>query len=121
LEALKKETELLRFNLQVVLEKARAQEAELKALKGQAKAVRDHLDLGVAVGDFDGDGRIDLVIANQAPTALQRVEAALKTFREAKDTAAKHRAAEALEQAVKKLREQPKQPAKPHAPTPPKQ
>src|SRR5262249_17785422 len=34
LEALRKENELLKLNLQVVLEKVRAQEAELRALRG---------------------------------------------------------------------------------------
>jgi RNA polymerase sigma factor (sigma-70 family) len=116
LEALRKENELLKLNLQVVLEKVRAQEAELKALKGQAKAVRDHLDLGVGVVDLDGDGKFALYVANEGPNPVQQVEAALKAFREAKDTEAKRRAAEALEQAVKKLREQPKQPAKPRDP-----
>jgi RNA polymerase sigma factor (sigma-70 family) len=116
LEALKKENELLKLNLQVVLEKVRAQEAELKALKGQAKAVRDHLDLGVTVLDVDSDGSIDLFVTNQAPNPLQQVEAALKAFREARDTATKRRAGEALEQAVKKLREQPKKPGRPGDP-----
>jgi hypothetical protein len=49
-----------------------------------------------------------------APNALQRVEAALKAFREAKDPDARRRAADSLEQAVKKLKEQPqKKPEKP--------
>jgi RNA polymerase sigma factor (sigma-70 family) len=38
LEALRKENELLRLNLQVVLEKVRAQEAELRALGARGKA-----------------------------------------------------------------------------------
>jgi RNA polymerase sigma factor (sigma-70 family) len=114
LEALRKENELLKLNLQVVLEKVRAQEAELKATRGQAKAVRDHLDLGVTVVDFDGDGEIDLFVTNQAPNPLQQVEAALKAFREAKDPEAKRHAAAALEAAAKKLKEPPqKKPEKP--------
>jgi seryl-tRNA(Sec) selenium transferase len=47
-------------------------------------------------------------------TPVQQVEAALKAFREAKDPEARRRAAEALEAAAKKLREQPqKKPEKP--------
>lgn len=40
LERLRHENELLKLNLEVVLEKVRAQEAELRALKGPAKAAR---------------------------------------------------------------------------------
>jgi RNA polymerase sigma factor (sigma-70 family) len=39
LEALRHENELLKLNLEVVLEKVRAQEAELRALRGNAKSV----------------------------------------------------------------------------------
>jgi hypothetical protein len=46
----------------------------------------------------------------------QQVEAALKAYREAPDAKARQRAADALEQAVKKLREQPKKPEKPSNP-----
>jgi hypothetical protein len=51
--------------------------------------------------------------APNVPDPAQQVEAALKAFREARDPEAKRRAADALEQAAKKLREQPRQPEQP--------
>ncbi len=41
LELLRKEVELLKLNLQVVLEKVKAQDAEIRALKGGKKAAKD--------------------------------------------------------------------------------
>jgi RNA polymerase sigma factor (sigma-70 family) len=45
LEALKKENELLKFNLQLVLEKARALEADVRVLKEQAKMKEAKLNI----------------------------------------------------------------------------
>jgi hypothetical protein len=113
LEALRRENDLLKLNLEVVLEKVRAQEAELRTLRGRleakaAKADRLHIE------DFDIDGKMDLLVVREATLEIQNVlsdpaqevEAALKAFREAKDKEAKKRAADALEKALKKLREQ---------------
>jgi hypothetical protein len=44
LEALRRKVELLQLNLDLVLEKVRAQEAELKTLRGQAAAARAAVD-----------------------------------------------------------------------------
>ncbi len=137
LEALRKENELLRLNLQVVLEKVKAQEAELCALKGrvgaaastekekrllaQLEAVREqeraatlraeraryaaavalaHAELAKAKGP------------NPVPAdPLKQAEAAVKALREARDPAAKRAAADALERAMKRLREQMAPPA----------
>jgi RNA polymerase sigma factor (sigma-70 family) len=125
LEALKKENELLKYNLQLVLEKARALEADVRALKEQAKAAtanskhffeRIHIN---TVGDpvnLRRGGPVDLEVAIDTSNSahqdpVQEAEAALKALREAKDPEARRRAADALEQAVKKLREQPKKPS----------
>jgi RNA polymerase sigma factor (sigma-70 family) len=111
LEALRKENELLKLNLQVVLENVRAQESELHTLRGQVKAAPT--DLGVGVADYNKDGSIDFYIqrsvtttAPQVPDPAQEAEAAIKALREAKDPQAKRHAAEALEKAVTKLKEQ---------------
>jgi hypothetical protein len=118
LEALRKENELLKFNLQVVLEKARAQEAELRALRGEAQAAKQRAVLEytrvlqVEVAPRQVTKYVTLTTERAKPDPAQQVEAALKAFREAKDPEAKRKAAEALERAVKKLREQPKKPSK---------
>ena len=127
LEALRKENELLKLNLQVVLEKVRAQEAELRSVKARAGALgkqsaaaaqaRYHQAVSAqyeALARYQSAFR--KVNKEESPDPTKLVEAALKAFREAKDPEAKRRAAEALEQAAKKLREQPKQPAKPRDP-----
>jgi hypothetical protein len=116
-EALRHEVELLKFNLEVVLEKCRAQEAELRALRGRVQAAAGAKGVGPEVAVFDAAGVQDVLVARDSgqlvvknvlvtPTAEQEVEAALKAFREAKDNEAKRRAAEKLEGALRKLRQQ---------------
>jgi RNA polymerase sigma factor (sigma-70 family) len=124
MEALRKENELLKLNLQVVLEKVRAQENELQGLRKDLAAssyLRPHE--GRVVLDLDNDSHPDLFVANsrlylsksdgtilditRADTAdpVKEAESALKALREAKDKNGKRRAADALEKATKKLRE----------------
>jgi hypothetical protein len=132
LEALRKENELLKYNLQLVLEKAHALEADVRALKGQAKAGKVYSDVDfyvvpqVPAGDVRNlltperiNFTVPLVIDSSSSLAIdpvQEVEAALQKLREAKGTEARRRAGEALEQAVKKLREKQKGPEKPGKP-----
>jgi RNA polymerase sigma factor (sigma-70 family) len=119
LEALKKENELLRYNLQLVLEQARALEADVRALKEQAKTAKANgglplnsaatytPDLANFIVTFDSYASVQQDPAQQA-------EAALKALREAKGPEAKRRAAATLEAAAKKLKEQPQnKPEKP--------
>jgi hypothetical protein len=130
LEALRKENELLKLNLQVVLEKVRAQEAEIRTLKGQAWATsarwrlerlrseRDLAPLTEARGTVARELLFRALLSQAVKKAkpadpLKEAEAALKALREARDDAAKRRAAEALEKAIKQLREQLKAPARP--------
>jgi RNA polymerase sigma factor (sigma-70 family) len=123
LEALRKENELLKLNLQVVLEKVRAQETELRAFKDKAEAGRKaavrlnvptDVNLSVPITQFELAAEIVNTYEEAKlgrPDAVQQAEAALKALREARDPAARRRAAEALEQAAKKLRGQPAKPA----------
>jgi RNA polymerase sigma factor (sigma-70 family) len=107
LEALRRENELLKLNLEVVLEKVRAQEAELRTLRGQVKTPASRH--GVAFVDLDTDGVIDLFVVNETRRdPLQEAEAALKALREARDSEAQRKATDALEKALQKLREQQK-------------
>jgi RNA polymerase sigma factor (sigma-70 family) len=119
LEALRRENELLKLNLQVVLEKVRAQEAELRVAKareeglGKQRTAEAQKKYREAVTIFETvlEANMDSV---KSSDPAQQVEAALKAFREAKDPEAKRRAADSLGQAVKKLKEQPqKKPEKP--------
>jgi hypothetical protein len=119
-EALRKEVELLRLNLRVVLEKLRAQEAELLA----AKAARKNAAVEFQRWERTPDGFFRLYrrtrvagspdrvvesvlkLPEPAPDPLKEVEAALKALRAARDPAAKHRAADALQKATKRVQEQ---------------
>ncbi len=152
LEALRKENELMKLNLLVVLDKVRAQEAELQVLRKDV-AVTDErlraLQLNTApyshpaMSNFYLIPYVDSGTVNQwnallsAPSVFQTnshllntnlaaymwqlqaagmgnvvsdpvkdAEAAVKALREAKDKDAKRKAADALEKAMKKLREQ---------------
>jgi RNA polymerase sigma factor (sigma-70 family) len=125
LEALKKENELLKFNLQVVLEKARALESDVRALKEQVKTAKAPNNTVFNPAPYTVDALTfpsqDLVnfsvtydtFSSAHQGAVQQAEAALKALREAKGPEARRRAADALEQAVKKLKEQPTKPGKP--------
>jgi RNA polymerase sigma factor (sigma-70 family) len=130
LDALRRENELLKLNLEVVLEKVRAQGDELKALKAQAAAAaRDNfnsvflLDQADALNAQLNTQPITLWLqaahnnaallealgskAAPAPTdPAKDVEDALKAYRGAKDKDAQRRAAAALEKALGKLKEQ---------------
>jgi RNA polymerase sigma factor (sigma-70 family) len=99
LEALRRENELLKLNLEVVLEKVRAQETELRSLKGQA----EHLH-GTAIS---GDGR--LFIATDRTVRLWDVATGKQVQKEigkGRDKEELRRTVDALEKAVKELREQ---------------
>jgi hypothetical protein len=103
LEALRHENELLKLNLEVVLEKVRAQEAELRTLRGQVKATPTE-KLFV---DLTNDGIVDFIVVNETRRdPLQEADAALKALRETADPASQRRAADQLDKALQKLREQ---------------
>jgi RNA polymerase sigma factor (sigma-70 family) len=134
-ETLRRELELVKFNLEVVLEKCRAQEAELRtmrsqaALRGQAAAAvgyavpSDTVWRGIADGWVADGISWQLASPNEGvrwlvhskdtkakspPTPEQQVDAAIEAFRNAKDNEAKQLAAKVLEDALKKLQRQAK-------------
>jgi RNA polymerase sigma factor (sigma-70 family) len=113
LEALRKENELLKLNLQVVLEKVRAQETDLATLRARAKAAPVGNRDVVADIQYDYSGQLGFPIANGQPDPIQEAESALKALREARNQEAKQRATRALERALQLLKE----PAKPDTPT----
>jgi RNA polymerase sigma factor (sigma-70 family) len=134
-EALRKENELLKLNLQVVLEKVRAQEAELHQLKGQRDSTtlrRSATDALRAYTEYyqrvypkplprvkDPKGAEKLIpsirpddtprhrdVEKVWPMTMKSVEDALKTLREARTLVERQRAAEAVEKALQRLRQQ---------------
>jgi RNA polymerase sigma factor (sigma-70 family) len=112
LEALRKENELLKLNLAVVLEKVRAQEAELRALKGGHKAAlgeretlsRD-LALDLRVRDHPDTGRGPMGRGDTKAADVARVlDEALRALKGARDEGSRQKALDALEKGVKALR-----------------
>jgi RNA polymerase sigma factor (sigma-70 family) len=136
LEALRRENELLKLNLEVVLEKVRAQEIELRALRGveERKKAADLPQRAEKAVDMRARERLYLNLTQRekalyrlrgaelqlfeearkrAPDgeAVKLVEEALKTLRAAQNAEEQQRATEALEKALRKLKAQ-QQPAK---------
>jgi RNA polymerase sigma factor (sigma-70 family) len=108
LEALRRKNELLELNLQVVLEKVRAQEEKIRALEDRARAERRKEADPARVRR---SAALALRFQSRYTEALrvdpvQQMEAALKALREARDKEAKQRAIEAIEKAAKQLRGQ---------------
>jgi len=109
LEALRRENELLKLNLQVVLEKVRAQETELRTLRPNAAALHSYR-VSSGIVDYDGDGFPDVLIfrpdpkKSKTPPPLSLGEA-LKRAREATSEETRREAFDALEQAVQRLKQ----------------
>ena len=114
-EALRRENELLKLNLEVVLEKVRAQEAELRTLRGQAA---DAAKLPPHALHLEYQRYLALKMLGEAVHSdpLGEAESALKALREAKDQEGQRRATEALEKALEKLKQQTKPGADPGKP-----
>jgi RNA polymerase sigma factor (sigma-70 family) len=132
LEALRRENELLKLNLEVVLEKVKAQEAELRTFRTRAEAAKNTTPLRSNVNVLQ-EVPLTFSVEYQVPTnyssnlaeyfkvyqnqtakdpgaarqdALKAVEDALKAVRGAPDKQAQQRALEAMDKATKKLKEQ---------------
>jgi RNA polymerase sigma factor (sigma-70 family) len=120
-EALRRENELLKLNLEVVLEKVRAQQAEVHGLKGQLLAAQrqaldrtvDALSAKAREADLQRTFLFEALAVRRVEAAkptdpVKEMENALKALREARDKQARQRAVQALEKALGKLKEQPK-------------
>jgi RNA polymerase sigma factor (sigma-70 family) len=126
LEALRRENELLRLNLLVVLEKVCAQEAELQSVRkqvaakgrpttdserfyplvGRARLVTDNLGSHLLLTQDGQHMRARLAAGTASePDPVQLVENALKALREANDKEGQRRATESLEKALQKLKQ----------------
>jgi RNA polymerase sigma factor (sigma-70 family) len=115
LEALRKENELLRLNLLVVLEKVRAQEAELVDVKGRTEALRAAQALRDAQDDIRIAKRVRVERKNlveklfesaKLQDPVKEAEAALTALKKASDPESQRRAMAELEEALRKLRGQ---------------
>jgi RNA polymerase sigma factor (sigma-70 family) len=105
LEALRRENALLKLNLEVVLEKVRAQAAELEKHKQKATTV---LQQSLYRNQLDRAGREWLLrqqLDKSAPAPAPDVEALLRNLREANTNDARDKAIDALEKTVRQLRE----------------
>jgi RNA polymerase sigma factor (sigma-70 family) len=103
LEALRKENELLKLNLQIVLEKCRTQQAELRTLKEQPSA--DGWSMP-AYPTTQKDFVPDLGIPIPKTTAVSSIDKAMKKLREATTDKARREAADALDLAVRRLHQE---------------
>jgi hypothetical protein len=121
MEALRRENELLKLNLEIVLEKVRTQDTELRALRAKAENVQATQSWAVT----DNQLRLFNEIPPQphfavkermetpkpkpaAPTTnpIHDVEAALKALQAARDPESKRRAAQNLDKAWKRLQKE---------------
>ena len=111
LETLRKENELLKINLEVTLEKIKAQEAELRTLRGKVAKVetpRFHLTEVHEIADAERF----FTTAVLAETSVKydpvaEVEVAVKAWQNAKDKESRQKAANLLEKALHKMKEHP--------------
>jgi RNA polymerase sigma factor (sigma-70 family) len=105
LDALRKENELLKLNLQVVLEKVRAQEAELRTLKQRGQKAAYLNEMNHALSAYMTAEHLAVQLQGRKRYATPLLEEAVKQLREAATDDARRKAAETLDQAVQNLRE----------------
>jgi hypothetical protein len=106
-EALRREVELLRLNLEVVLEKVRSQEAELREFRAAKDAKVRRLNLNTRARSSE---TLHLFLNNiqsqSGGGAVKQAEDAVRALRAARDPEARRQATEALEKALKVLKDQ---------------
>jgi hypothetical protein len=124
LELLRKEVDVLKLQVDLMQEKLRAQGEQLRALRTAGDAAKEKERLSAArkvaeAADAEAAANyfrhLNVRTTKTGADPTQEAEAALKALREAKDEPAKRRAADDLDKAVKKLRQQLK-PAKDNSP-----
>ena len=128
-EALRKENELLRLNLQVVLEKVRAQETELHALRGrvrdpkveQSKALlllaESRLRWNKKGQDLRWNKKGQDLAKARGEQIAKYVEDALRATRQARTPAERKQAAEAVDKALRQLKNHLEKPGAPQPPS----
>jgi RNA polymerase sigma factor (sigma-70 family) len=104
LEVLRREVEILKLQMEVMQAKVRTQEAELRALRGQGKAHRD------LAPRYTPERALNPVPDPERRDPARQAEAALKALRNAKDDAARQRAVDALDRALRYLGQHLRQP-----------
>jgi hypothetical protein len=114
LEALRRENQRLRKNIEILLDRISAQDQELKTARAQAVGSKDVLSaqqdlakyLSLREAQIVGQDSVVLGGLKTLADPAHEVEAALKSLREARDPEARRRAAQALERATQRLRQQ---------------
>jgi RNA polymerase sigma factor (sigma-70 family) len=111
-EALRRENDLLKLNLEVVLEKVRAQESELRSLRARVESALPVKKLMLSTGNLiveQAEVAVPLKLSGKVIEAdpLQEFEAAAKSLRSAKDKEERRRAVESLDKVLRKLRAEP--------------
>jgi hypothetical protein len=131
LEALRRENQRLRKNIEILLDRISAQDRELKTAKVRAAHATttgmrppDAMQQAMerykqkAMERYPGLANVIEIAADSSqslasPDPTQQAEAALKALREARDPVARRRAAQALERATQQIRGQLDPDAKP--------
>jgi hypothetical protein len=100
-EALRRENALLKLNLEIVLEKVRAQAADLQAMKKDAAKARYARDIGLAQSVLQGLNENNLAVPSQLPV---NIEDFLTKLRAARTDADRATYAEGLERYLRSYR-----------------
>jgi hypothetical protein len=109
LERLRHENELLKLNLEVVLEKVRAQEAELRALKAQAQKTLAAISPDgkkLVTSTWRSEDKVMVPYITTVEVPEMKMRKIIETIQKPRNKEELRRAIDALEKALKELREQ---------------
>jgi predicted DNA-binding protein (UPF0251 family) len=116
LERLRHENELLKLNLEVVLEKVRAQEAELRARKAQAQKTQAAFSPDGkkrVTSTWRSEGKVMVPYITTVEVPEMKMRRIVETIRKPRNKEELQRAIDEMEKALKELREQLKNEAVP--------